>query len=147
MNKVPVKINVIREGCLPFYKHVTDACADCYANIPDNLGLIKLKPNELCTIPLGFKLELPDGWKAVIYPRSGFSKKGIAVSTGTIDEGYRGEVGCTIQNLSGKDFIIHDMDRICQIGFEPYYHAEFTIVDNVSDSDRGESGWGSTGVK
>lgn len=109
MNTVFVKVKPIREECLPVYKHTTDACADCYANIPENLGLIKIKPNELRTIPLGFKLELSDGWKAVVYPRSGLSKNGIAVSTGTIDEGYRGEVGCTIQNLSGEDFIVHDM--------------------------------------
>lgn len=145
MNIVPVKFKILREGALPLYKHVTDACADCFACISDKMVLA---PGKRCTIPLGFAMELPVGWKAVIVPRSGLAKKdGIVAITGTIDEDYRGELGCTLCNFSDKDFVIEPMDRVCQIGFEPYYHAEAVLVNELSDTERGSGGFGSTGVK
>ena len=145
MNFVDVKIKVLEGGKMPVYKHKTDACCDCYARLDSDFIL---KRGKRCTIPLGFKLDLPDGFKAVIDPRSGLaSKDGIVACIGEIDEGYKGELGCTLFNLSEEDFHIYNEDRICQLEFVPYYQAVFEAVDEVSKSDRDESGFGSSGVK
>lgn len=129
---------------MPVYTHTTDACCDCYART----GGVRLGPKERVTIPLGFKLGLPDGWKAVVNPRSGLaSKNGVFACVGEIDEGFTGELGCTLFNFSNEEFFIKDKDRICQLEFEPYYHATFTTVDSLEDTERGENGWGSSGLK
>lgn len=145
MEKVDVKIKILREGCIPEYKHVTDAAADCRANINEE---VCLDAWGKITIPLGFALELPEGWKAVIDPRSGLAKKdGVYAVHGTIDQGYTGEVGCTLINHSDESVHIKPFDRVCQIGFEPYYHGCFILVDKLSETERGSSGFGSTGVE
>lgn len=145
MEKVDVKIKVLKEGCLPEYKHVTDACADCRANIDCE---VTVEPWGKLSIPLGFALELPDGWKAEILPRSGLTRdKGTFAVTGTIDQGYVGEVQCTLINHTNIPLHVKGGDRVCQIGFTPYYHASFTIVDKLKETERGENGFGSTGIK
>lgn len=144
MNNVDVKIKVLKDGCLPIYQHKTDVCADCFANIDHEMIL---RAHSSVAIPLGFKLQLPANWKAVIYPRSGLARKnGIVCAHGEIDEGYIGEVGATLFNFSDEDFIVKSGDRICQIGFEPYYQAVFEKVDSLEDTDRMASGFGSTGL-
>lgn len=143
MNYVTVKIKS-EEGYIPVYKHDGDCCADCFAKLDRD---VVIKAKSRTTIPLGLSLDLSEGWKAEILPRSGLAKKdGVFAVPGQIDEGYKGEVGCTLINSSDKDFVVKDKDRVCQIKFEPYYRADFVSVDGLSDSDRGEAGFGSTGV-
>lgn len=143
MNKVDVKYKILKEGHLPVYTHITDACADCYASLDSD---ITIKAGTRETVPLGFALGLPEGFKAVIYPRSGLSKKGVEACIGTIDQGYTGEVKCTLRNNSGEDFIVHEGDRICQLAVEPYYHSCPILVEDLEQTMRGDKGFGSSGV-
>lgn len=144
MQEINVGIQVLKEGCLPIYKHEGDTCADCYANTNTE---IKLEAWGKVTVPLGFKLDLPNGFQAVINPRSGLaSRDGIMAVLGKIDNGFKGELGCTLFNHTNSDFYIKPMDRICQLEILPVYKAVFYNVDNVGTSDRGEGAFGSTGI-
>jgi dUTP pyrophosphatase len=94
-------------------------------------------------------MELPVGFEAQIRPRSGLAiKNGITVlnTPGTIDADYRGEIKVILINLSNEDFVIHSGDRICQMVIAKYEQAEILQVEVLSESDRGEGGFGHTGV-
>lgn len=111
---------------------------------------IVLKPLERVLVKTGLFLELPQGHECQVRPRSGLAlKKGITVlnSPGTIDADYRGEVGVILINLSNEDFTIEDGERIAQLVFAKHEQAKFTIVDSLSETERGSGGFGSTGVK
>lgn len=131
-------------GRFPEYKHATDACADCYTKA-DSLFIVA--PMETVKVPLGFCLELPEDYEAVIRPRSGLSSKGILVHIGTIDSGYRGEVMTTVTNLSDSPFKIEGETRICQLKIQKAEQFTFTEKAELSESDRGSDGFGSTGLK
>ncbi len=140
-----INIKLIDGGKIPEYKHEDDACADCYARLPtENITVLKGKRT---LVPLGFAIELPKGMEAVIRPRSGLSKKGIDIAIGTIDAGYRGEVMACVINNSNEDFVIHNLDRICQMKIQKAEQIAFEVVDELSDTERGEGGFGSTGIK
>jgi dUTP pyrophosphatase len=142
-NKMKVKIKFIDGGKLPEYKTEGAVCADCYARL--SAPFISIPKGKRCLVNLGFAIELPVGYEAVIRPRSGLSKTGIDVSIGTIDWDYRGEVkACVINNTDG-DFDIHNEDRICQIKIQKAEQFEFEKVDELSETKRGEGGFGSTG--
>jgi dUTP pyrophosphatase len=144
LNLKPVKIKIIKEGHLPVYQHPADACADCYANLEKD---VIIEPFNSVKIPLGFALEIPDGWRGMIYPRSGLAaKQKIICATGVIDSNYRGELCCSLFNFSTVPFLVKNKDRICQFAIEPSHRADFTIVDKLDFSDRGSNGFGSTGV-
>ena len=139
-----IKIKKIKNGKLPEYKTDGSAGADCYARIP---GMLILKPGERTTVPLGFAVELPIGYEMEIRGRSGLaSKNGIEVFQGTIDSDYRGEVGVIIRNTDDKDFEIKPFDRIAQAVISPVIKAEWYLTENLSETERGEDGFGSTGV-
>lgn len=93
-------------------------------------------------IPLGFGLEVPDGYMATIRPRSSYNVKGVISQIGTIDSGYRGEIKAVLINLTSKPIEIKKGEKICQIVIEPVILADF--VEELTN-DRGESGFGSTG--
>ena len=139
-----IKIKRIKNGKLPQYKTDGSAGADCYARIN---GRLVLKPGERITIPLGFAVELPIGYEMEIRGRSGLaSKNGIEIFQGTIDSDYRGEVGAIIRNTDDKDFEIKPFDRIAQAVISPVIKAEWYLTENLSETERGEGGFGSTGV-
>jgi len=142
--KVKVKVKLVDGGKAPEYKHDDDACADCYARL--STEYIILLRGKRTLVPLGFCMEIPSGYEAVIRPRSGNSKKGIDVAIGTVDAGYRGEVMANVINNSDEDFFIHNLDRICQIKIQRAEQAVFETVDELSETDRGNGGFGSTGV-
>ena len=96
-------------------------------------------------VALGFCIELPKGYEAVIRPRSGMTKKGIDIALGTIDWDYRNEVMCQLINNSDGDFDIKNLDRICQMKIQKAEQFEFVQVDELSETDR-KGGFGSTGV-
>lgn len=121
----------------PYRAHYNDAGIDCYA-----LEDIELVPMSTKIIPLGFGLELPDGYMATIRPRSSMNKRGILTQLGTIDSGYRGEISCGLCNLTNKIIKIKAGERICQLVIEPVILAE--LVDDLKN-DRGQGGFGSTG--
>lgn len=124
---------------LPTRAHYNDAGLDCYA--PDSLVLPPLG-NEPVMVPLGFSLDIPDGYMAVIKPRSSFNKKGIWTGIGTCDSGYHGEYKAIFANLTDKEIAISKGDRICQIVIEPVILAD--LVEDLGD-ERKEGGFGSSG--
>jgi len=107
-----------------------------------------IRTGESALIKTGIKIELPANSEAQVRPRSGLAlKEGITVlnTPGTIDEGYRGEVGVILINHSKKDFLITAGMKIAQMVISPVYQAEVIEVDELSDTHRGEGGFGSTG--
>ena len=136
-----VKIKKINDGKIPEYKTNGSAGADCYSRI-----MWQVHPKEIIRIPLGFAVEIPEGYEMQIRPRSGLTSHGILSQLGTIDSDYRGEVNAVIINNSDENFMIEKYSRICQIVLAPVEKAEFEIVDNLSDTERGSNGFGSTGI-
>jgi len=144
-----MKVQVVNKGHqpLPAYATVQSAGMDLRANIDEP---IVLKPLERRLIPTGLHIALPAGYEAQVRPRSGLAlKKGITVlnSPGTIDADYRGEVGVLLINLSQEDFVVNDGERIAQMVIARHEQAEFAEVDVLDETERGEGGYGHTGVK
>lgn len=111
---------------------------------------ITLHPMERRLIPTGLHIALPEGYEAQIRPRSGLAlKHGLTVlnSPGTIDADYRGEVGVLLINLSQEDFVINDGERIAQMVIARHEQADFVVVEELDQTERGEGGYGHTGVK
>ncbi len=144
-----IKIKVINKGKqrLPEYATSQSAGMDLRANID---APICLKPLERRLIPTGLHIALPQGYEAQIRPRSGLAlKHGITVlnTPGTIDADYRGEVMVLLVNFSTTDFIVNDGERIAQMVIARHEQGEFQIVETLDDTERGEGGYGHTGVK
>jgi len=142
-----MKIEIINRSKHPLPKYETSGSAgmDLHANIPEQ---IVLKPMERSLVKTGLHIALPEGYEAQIRPRSGLAyKKGITVlnSPGTIDADYRGEIGVILVNLSEKNFIIEDGERIAQMVIAAYEKAAWKEVEVLSETKRGEGGFGSTG--
>ena len=111
---------------------------------------IELKPLERRLIPTGLFLALPVGYEAQIRPRSGLAlKKGITVfnSPGTVDADYRGEVGVILINMSNEPFVVEKGERIAQMVIARHEQAELVYVDALDETERGDGGYGHTGVK
>ena len=111
---------------------------------------ITLRPMERALIPTGLFIALSEGYEAQVRPRSGLAlKQGITVlnAPGTIDADYRGEVGVLLINLSDKDFVVNDGERVAQMVIARHEKADFTVVENLDDTERGAGGYGHTGVK
>jgi dUTP pyrophosphatase len=144
-----MKVQVVNKGHqpLPAYATVQSAGMDLRANIDEP---IVLKPLERRLIPTGLHIALPAGYEAQVRPRSGLAlKKGITVlnSPGTVDADYRGEVGVLLINLSQEDFVVNDGERIAQMVIARHEQAEFVEVEVLDETERGEGGYGHTGVK
>lgn len=130
---------------IPSYGSLFAAGADLYAIESD-----VVMPGETTLIKLGFAMALPPGYEAQVRPRSGLAlKHGITVlnTPGTIDEDYRGEVGVILMNHSERPFHVEPGDRVAQMVVKQYEQFDFTIVGELSETVRGEGGFGSTGVQ
>jgi dUTP pyrophosphatase len=144
-----LKIQVINKGHQPLPQYATPQSAgmDLRANLEEP---IILRPLERRLIPTGLHIALPAGYEAQVRPRSGLAlKKGITVlnSPGTIDADYRGEVGVLLINLSQEDFVVNDGERIAQMVIARHEQGEFEAVEMLDETERGEGGYGHTGVK
>ena len=140
-----IKTSLVQGGRLPTYATVGAAGADCYAHIEKP---VIVKAGKWATIPLGFKVEIPEGYEMQIRGRSGIAcKKGIGIvnGVGTIDSDYRGEVNSILLNNSEEDFIVCPEDRIAQAVIAPVIQADWMVVNKLSETMRGEGGFGSTG--
>lgn len=148
MYKVELKVEKLPHcSALPEYKTSGASGMDLSAGIDKD---IVLKPMERKLIPTGIKIEVPMGFEAQVRPRSGMSiKQGLTLvnCTGTIDADYRGEIKVPMINLSGETQIIKNGDRIAQMVIMPIAIADIKIVDELSQTLRGEGGFGSTGFK
>ncbi|WP_339874859.1 dUTP diphosphatase [Olleya marilimosa] len=144
-----MQIKIINKSnhSLPHYETIASAGMDLRANITDS---ILLKPLQRTIVKTGLFIELPIGLEAQVRPRSGLAaKKGITVlnAPGTIDADYRGEIGVILVNLSNEDFIIQNGERIAQLVIAKHERAEWLEVQTLSETERGEGGFGSTGTK
>lgn len=144
-----MKVKVINKSkhTLPAYETSASAGVDLRANLDES---VVLKPFERTLVKTGLFLEIPEGFEGQVRPRSGLAlKKGITVlnSPGTIDADYRGEVGVILINLSQEDFTIEDGERIAQLVFCKVEQANWENVEILTETHRGEGGFGSTGVK
>jgi len=132
---------------LPHYVTAASAGMDLRANLSEARVL---KPLERSVVGTGLFIELPIGFEAQVRPRSGLAaKKGITVlnAPGTIDADYRGEIGVILVNLSNEDFTVENGERIAQLVIAKHERAEWVEVNELSETSRGEGGFGSTGLK
>ena len=144
-----LKIKIINRGSqqLPAYATPQSAGMDLRANIDQP---ITLRPMERRIIPTGLYMALPPGYEAQVRPRSGLAlKHGITVlnSPGTIDADYRGEIGVLLVNLSAEPFVIAAGERIAQMVIARHEQAQIEVVEQLDQTERGEGGYGHTGVK
>lgn len=142
-----LKIKKVRENArIPKIATSGSAGMDLYACIDEKIAL---EPNALVMIPTGLAIELPDSsCAAFIYARSGLGvKHGICLSNGVgvIDSDYRGEVCIGLCNVSDKPYVIEPFERVAQMVIAPVIVPEISVVDNLSETDRGQGGFGSTG--
>lgn len=144
-----MKIKIINKSnhALPHYETIASAGMDLRANLSESRIL---KPLERSIVGTGLYIELPVGIEAQVRPRSGLAaKKGVTVlnAPGTIDADYRGEIGVILVNISNEDFEINNGERIAQLVIAKHERAEWVDSIELSDTDRGEGGFGSTGTK
>ena len=144
-----IQIKVVNKGHqpLPAYATPQSAGMDLRANLE---GPVTLRPMERRIIPTGLYIALPPGFEAQVRPRSGLAlKHGITVlnAPGTIDADYRGELGVLLINLSAEDFVINDGERIAQMVVARHETVDFSVVDELDETERGEGGYGHTGLK
>ena len=142
-------INIINKSAhaLPHYETIASAGMDLRANLTAS---ITLKPLDRTIVKTGLFIELPIGYEAQVRPRSGLAaKKGITVlnAPGTVDADYRGEIGVILVNLSNEDFTIENGERVAQLIIAKHERADWIEVQELSETARGEGGFGSTGVK
>lgn len=144
-----IKIKVVNRGHqqLPAYATPQSAGMDLRANLGEP---ITLHPMERRLIPTGLHIALPEGYEAQVRPRSGLAlKHGLTVlnTPGTIDADYRGEIGVVLINLSQEDFVINDGERIAQMVIARHEQGDLVVVEELDQTERGEGGYGHTGVK
>lgn len=143
--KLDVKIKLLEGGRLPSYGRNGDVCLDCFARCDKP---IKIENKERALIPLGFALELPEGFEAVVRPRSGNSSKGIDISIGTVDTNYRGELKAVVtnnRNNLNETLVIENGAKICQLAIRSVPIINWNVVTELSETERGSAGFGSSG--
>lgn len=142
-----VKVYIVNNSGqdMPQYATVHSAGLDLRANLDVDMVI---KPLQRVIVPTGLFIQLPEGYEAQIRPRSGLALKyGITVlnSPGTIDADYRGEIKVILVNLSGEDFVIKNGERICQMVIAQYAKVHLVATDTISETVRGDGGFGHTG--
>lgn len=140
-------VNIINKSShpLPQYETAASAGMDLRANLEEP---VTLKPLERAIVKTGLFIELPQGFEAQVRPRSGLAAKyGLTVlnSPGTIDADYRGEIGVILVNLSPEPFVVQNGERIAQLVIARHERVEWNEVLELSETDRGAGGFGSTG--
>ncbi len=147
MTEIKIKIINKSSNPIPAYETIAAAGMDLRNNLPSS---VTLRPLQRHLFTTGLFIELPIGFEAQVRPRSGLAlKKGITVlnSPGTIDADYRGDIGVILVNLSEHDVTIEPNERIAQLVIAKHERAIFEITEELSETARGEGGFGSTGTK
>ena len=150
-DKIKIQLRYVNNGDAEdlSYKYLDDSGMDLRANLKNSLIL---KPSERILVPTGIHFELPESMEIQVRPRSGLAiKNGITVlnTPGTVDRGYSGEIKVILINLSKESFRINHGDRIAQAVISPVISGRWSKlikVDSLNDSDRGDGGFGSTGI-
>lgn len=146
---VPFKVKLIEAGQAPTRATEFSSGFDLYARVPKNIyehDWVVIRPGENLVIPVGFAMEIPAGYEAVIRPRSGMGKEGIVACIGTIDADYRGELSVNLFNHSWKHYSVKNGQRIGQLVIQEVPSVELQVVTELSETVRGEKGFGSSGV-
>lgn len=148
LKNVPVQLTLVTgdASCIPMYANEGDAGCDGKAHIPEKVMILT---GETRLIPLGIKVAIPKGYELMVRPRSGLALKHsvtILNSPGCVDSSYRGEVGAIVVNHGKWPFTVCPGDRICQLVLNKVDKIQWEIVDELPASERGEGGFGSTGV-
>ena len=151
---------------LPTYGSEKAACCDLYADLSDHcitlnpdvevrnisgnengpIQRVGIAPHSTIKIPTGWAFQPPEGYMLQILQRSGLASKGLIPLGGILDEDYTGEVIVIMLNTTDKYLSINNGDRIAQMAIRPYYQGEFEEVDELDETERGDGGFGSTGV-
>jgi len=144
-----MKIKIVNKSTnsLPSYATIQSAGMDLRASLNEP---IRIRSLERKLVPTGLYISLPIGYEAQVRPRSGLAlKNGITVlnAPGTIDADYRGEIGVILINLSDKEFVINNGDRIAQMVIAKHETAEFEEVEILDETERGAGGYGHSGVQ
>ena len=144
-----MKIKIVNKSKHPLPEYATPGSAgmDLRANID---APITLAPGERKLIPTGIYIAVPVGYEAQVRPRSGLALKhgiGLANMLGTVDADFRGEIGVILINLGQEDFVVNDGERIAQMVIAKHETAEWDVVEELDETERGEGGYGHTGVK
>ena len=146
IQKTDINIKKLRpDAVIPTYGSDFSAGADLYACLDES---VTIKAGETYLVMTGLSMELPEGYAGLIYARSGLAtKKGLAPANkvGVIDSDYRGEIMVSLHNHSGIDQVIEPKERIAQLVITPYIQGVFNTVEELSETERGEGGFGSTG--
>ena len=139
-------VDIVNKSSNPTPEYINGSSGMDIRSSDDN---IVINPSQIKIIPTGLFISTPSGYELQIRSRSGLSSKGIIVmnSPGTIDADYRGEIKVILGNFSGEPFTISYGDRIAQMVLSKVYYIDFNPVDNLDGTERGKSGFGSTGVK
>ena len=139
-----MKINVKKldeNAIVPNYAHLDDAGCDLFS-----IENLTIQPGQRVQIKTGIAIEVPDGHVALLWDKSGLSQKfGLKTLGGVVDSGYRGEILVGIVNLGDETYNLEKGNKVCQMIIQPKIVADFIEVENLSDSERGEGGFGSTG--
>lgn len=147
MNTINIKCVAQDGAVVPEYKTEGAAGADICAFVKEP---VTIAAGKYSMVPTGLFFEIPTGYEVQIRPRSGLAaKNGVTVlnTPGTIDSDYRGEIKIILINLGDKDFVINNGDRVAQMVIAPVTQGTFEIVTELSETERGAGGFGSTGVK
>lgn len=148
VQKVQVNIKKINDkAIIPTYGSDHAAGADLYACLEEP---VRIEPGDTYLVKTGIALELPEGYAGLIYARSGIAtKKGLAPANkvGVVDSDYRGEVMVSLHNHSKEAQVIEPGERIAQMVITPYIQGFYNVVEELSDTERGSGGFGSTGSK
>lgn len=140
-----IKVKKIRSNAvLPSYAHIDDAGMDVFSSIEK-----RIEPGEVALIPIGVAVEIPNGFEIQIRPKSGLALKyGITIlnTPGTIDSGYRGEIGVIIINHGKKTFLVTEGMKIAQMVLCKYERIQFVESDLLTETERNAGGFGSTGI-
>ena len=149
MSEMPIRVRIVNASHNPLPDYATSGSSG--VDIRAHLGqTVTLQPSERMLIPTGIFVEIPVGHEIQIRPRSGLAiKQGITClnTPGTIDADYRGEIKVILINLSGEVQTIQPGDRIAQMVMVPVIQASFNLVDDFEETERGEGGFGSSGIK
>ena len=168
MNQMKIKAKRLSDtGKLPTYGSEKAACCDLYCDLrvdkcidlnPANVDFkhmeysgdcfdrVHIAPHETIKLPTGWAFQPPEGYMLQILQRSGLASKGLIPLGGILDEDYTGEVIVIMLNTTDKYLSINNGDRIAQMAIRPYYQGEFEEVDELDETERGDGGFGSTGV-
>lgn len=131
-----------QEARVPEYAHQGDAGMDMFS-----LTEVTLAPGARTVVPTGVAMQVPEGFVALVWDKSGRAvKDGVTTLAGVIDSGYRGEVGIVLLNTSDQELVIEKHQKVAQILIQPVHSAQLEVVESLEDSDRGEGGFGSTGL-